>query len=42
MRFCRSPTSGMREERVRDDKFNKGKEAAVAAAEMVAWRRRVS
>ena len=29
------------EERARDDKFNKGKEAAVAAAEMVAWRRRV-
>ncbi len=29
------------EERARDDKFNKGKEAAVAAAEMVAWRRMV-
>lgn len=30
------------EERARDDKFNKGREAAVAAAEMVAWRRRVA
>ena len=29
------------EERARDDNFNKGKEAAVAAAEMVAWRRSV-
>ena len=27
------------EERARDDKFNKGKEAAIAAAEIVAWRR---
>ncbi len=32
---------GHAEERARDDKFNKGKEAAVAAAEMVAWRRMV-
>ncbi len=32
---------GHAEERARDDKFNKGKEAAVAAAEMVAWRRSV-
>ncbi len=29
------------EDRSRDDRFNKGKEAAVAAAEMVTWRRRV-
>ena len=32
---------GHAEERARDDKFNKGKEAAVAAAEMAAWRRSV-
>ena len=30
------------EERARDDKFNKGREAAIAVAEIVAWRRLAS